>query len=78
MTKMKKIATVPQVARVDGPFAYELFVALVGHKEAAVSWDKLTGKAQEVWTGVARGLERRTIDNLLSQRAQYEQDSKRG
>jgi hypothetical protein len=75
--KSKK-AVSPQLARADGQFTYELFVTHVGHKEAAVSWDKLTGKAQQVWTSVARGVERRTVDMLLLQRAQFEQDSKRG
>ncbi len=82
VVRAKKVEAVlpqpSQPARPDGSFAYELFVGLVGHKEAAVSWDKLTAKAQQVWTGVARGVERRTVDVLLSQRAKFEQDSKRG
>jgi len=66
-----------ELGQPDGKFAYELFVAHMGHKEVAVSWEKLTGKAQQVWTGVARGLERRTIDVILAARARFVQESKR-
>lgn len=73
--KVKKPEPAP-VQRPDGPFAYELFVTLVGNN-VAVPWEKLTVKAQQVWTGVARGLERRTIDMLLAERVRVEQESKR-
>jgi hypothetical protein len=76
--KVKKTEMIPELKLPNGPFAYELFVTLVGNKEVAVPWEKLTGNAQKVWTGVARGLERRTIDMLLLQRARHERDSKRG
>lgn len=75
--KPKKPEPAP-TQRPDGRYAYELFVGFVGNKEVAVPWEKLTGKAQQVWTGVARGVERRTIDMLLLERARFERESKRG
>jgi hypothetical protein len=75
--KSKKKTEPSPAQRPDGAFAYELFVGLVGNKEVAVPWEKLTSKAQQVWTGVARGVERRTIDMLLLERARFERESKR-
>lgn len=69
--KVQRAAPPPPAppSRPDGKFAYELFVEHMGHKDVAVGWDKLTEKAQKVWTAVAAGLERRTIDALLAERA---------
>jgi len=77
VSKAKKVEPLKPAERPDGKFAYDLFIALMGHKEVAVPWDKVIPKAQEVWTGVARGLERRTIEALLVERARIEQESKR-
>jgi hypothetical protein len=75
--KSKKLELHHVVNRPDGSFAYDLFVTLMGNKDVAVSWDRLTDKAQKVWMGVARGVERRTIGALLAERARFEQESKR-
>jgi len=59
-----KAAPVP---RADGKLAYDIFVEHIGTKEQAVPWEKLPDKAQRVWTMVARGVERRTVEVIAQQ-----------
>ena len=61
-TQTKPIEPARPPARPDGKFTYELFVTLMGRKDTAVDWDKLTDDARRVWNGVVHGVERQTID----------------
>lgn len=58
--------------RADGQLAYETWLGIVGHASAAVHWDKLTVRAQQAWTEVARACERRTLDLVAAEHASRE------
>ena|SRR5271163_548886 len=52
------------VLRADGKLAYNTWVLHVGHGEMAVTWDKLTQRAQGAWNAVARSCESQTAKYL--------------
>jgi len=57
----------PIIERASGKLAYDTWVLHVGHGDAAVSWDKLTQRAQGAWNAVARACEAETAKFMKSQ-----------